>query len=76
MSKQAIAIQIKALDVYKNQHATGNYYAKMGLPNNVNYMIETVETQSKSSSNPQELELQKAFIKDLKSFLITIEPSK
>ena len=76
MSKQAISIQVKALEVYKNQHATGNYYAKMGLPNNVNYMIETVEAQSKSTTNPQELTLQKAFVKDLKTFLETIEPSK
>jgi len=39
-------------------------------------MIETVEAQSKSTTNPQELALQKAFVKDLKSFLETIEPSK
>ncbi len=76
ISKQAISIQVKALEVYKNQHATGNFYAKMGLPNNVNYMIETVETQSASTTNPQELALQKSLVKDLKSFLETIEQSK
>ena len=76
MSKQAISIQVKALDIYKNQQLTGNYYAKMGLPTNVNYMIQTIEKQSEKSTDPQELSMQKALIKDLKAFLETIELKK
>ncbi len=76
MSKQAIGIQIKALDVYKNQQTNGNYYAKMGLPNNVNFMMQTVEAQLANSTNSQELEMKKTYIKDLKSFLETIELKK
>lgn len=76
MSKQVIAIQVKALEIYKNQQATGNYYAKMGVPNNVNFMIETVEGQLAATTNSDEQALQKAFIKELKSFLETIEPKK
>lgn len=76
MSKQAISIQVKALEIYKNQHATGNYYAKMGLPNNVNFLMQSVEAQLTNTTNSQELELKKTFIKDLKSFLETIELKK
>ncbi len=76
MSKQAISIQVKALEIYRNQQTTGNYYAKMGLPNNVNYMIQAVEAQLTNTTNSQELELKKSFIKDLKAFLETIQQKK
>jgi aminopeptidase N len=77
MSKQNIEVQMKALDVYKTQWATGNNYVKMGIPNHVNYMIQTVESQmGNSPSNSKDIELQKAFVKELKNYLESIEPNK
>ena len=73
MAKQPISIQVKALDVYKMQHLEGNSYVKMGLPNNVNYMIQTIEKQMEKTTNSEELSMQKNFVKDLKVFLETIE---
>ena len=77
MSKQNIEVQMKALEVYKTQWATGNNYVKMGIPNHVNYMIQTVESQmGNSPSNSKDIELQKAFVKELKNYLESIEPNK
>jgi len=77
MAKQAISIQVKVLEVYRNQHTSGNHYAKMGLVNNVNYMLQTVERQiEENTNNDLEKELQKSFAKELKSLLEFIEPSK
>lgn len=74
MSQQPIEIQLQALKVYKNQQENGSPYSKMYLPQNVQYLINSIEEKTK---NPNEefaiITLEKSYISELKAFLLTIE---
>ena len=72
MSKQPISIQLNALEVYKTQNLKGNYYAKMYLPENVYYLIQSIETNSGSQSSIDKILIDK-YLKELKSFYDTIK---
>ena len=72
MSKQSISIQLNALEVYKTQNLKGNYYAKMYLPENVYYLIQSIETNSGSQSSIDKIMIDK-YLKELKSFYDTIK---
>ncbi len=72
MSKQPITVQLNALEVYKTQNLKGNYYAKMYLPENVYYLIQSIETNSGSQSSSDK-SLTDRYLKELKSFYDTIK---
>ena len=72
MSKQPIDTQLKALEIYKLQKEKGNYYAKMYLPQNVNYLIQSIEanntTQDKNTKSKSD-----SYLEQLKEFYKTLE---
>ena len=72
MSKQPINTQLKALEIYKLQKEKGNYYAKMYLPQNVKYLIQSIEanntSQDKSTKSKSD-----SYLEELKEFYETLE---
>jgi aminopeptidase N len=67
ISKLSIDSQLIALDVYKFQNEKGNYYAKMYLPQNVEYLIQSIDANNTSQ---EKLIREKTdnFLKELRNF--------
>lgn len=66
ISSLSIEYQVKALDVYKKYYSEGNYYAKMYLPQNVYYLIHSIET--KKEENSTNANLKELYLKQLNDF--------
>lgn len=67
MSKLHIENQLVALDVYKLQKEKGNYYAKMYLPQNVEYLIQSIDANN-TSQDKLVREKTDAYLKELRNF--------
>jgi aminopeptidase N len=62
--------QVKALEVYKKYQSEGNFYAKMYLPQNVYYLISSIE--SKEENDPSLSNLKEMYLKQLNEFYKTL----
>jgi aminopeptidase N len=71
ISSLPLEYQVKALEIFKNQFKNGNFYAKMYLPNNVLYLINSIE--STEITDNMKLQLKEMYLKQLKDFYSTIE---
>ena len=71
ISTLPIAYQVKALEVYKKYQLEGNYYAKMYLPQNVFYLIQSIE--SKEETDSLLMNLKNEYLKQLNDFYKTLE---
>ena len=71
MSTLPIEYQIKAIDVYKKYNEEGNYYAKMYLPQNVFYLIQSIE--SNEQKDELLIKLKDEYLKQLNDFYKTLE---
>jgi aminopeptidase N len=72
MSKQPIDTQLKALEIYKLQKEKGNYYAKMYLPQNVNYLIQSIEANNTTQDKNTKFKAD-SYLEQLKEFYKTLE---
>jgi hypothetical protein len=71
ISTLPLAYQVKALEVYKKYQLEGNYYAKMYLPQNVFYLIQSIE--SKEETDSLLMNLKDEYLKQLNDFYKTLE---
>ena len=71
ISTLPLAYQVKALEVYKKYQLEGNYYAKMYLPQNVFYLIQSIE--SKEETDSILMNLKDEYLKQLNDFYKTLE---
>lgn len=71
MSTQKIEVQEKAIGLYKKQFEIGGMYVKMFMPQNLNYLISSLDAKS-NDANSREIKLSQ----ELKKFLEEIEKQK
>jgi aminopeptidase N len=68
ISTLPLEFQKNALPVYKFQNTNGNYYAKLYLKDNVDYLITVLQQKIEESVNETENQLRKHLITELEDF--------
>ncbi len=73
ISSLPLEFQKNALPVYQHQFINGNYYAKLYLNENIDYLISTLQQKIEESANETENQLRKHLITELEDFKAKIK---
>jgi hypothetical protein len=68
ISTLPLEFQKNALPIYKFQNTNGNYYAKLYLKDNVDYLISVLQQNINESANETENQLRTHLINELEDF--------